>query len=134
MRVLGYALAVKQASSGIAAAKAAYAPTVAAGFSQALSVARDSATGKLGTSYPGSVSLTASLSLDLWNTRNAVASADVAAAQAGLSASQGETDLGRSIVQALYEWVSSAASISSRTSSNLPQATIQERQAGAPWK
>jgi outer membrane protein len=108
------ALSIRQAESGVAAAKSAYAPTVAAGFSQALSVAQDSATGKLGQAgYPGSLSLTASLSLDLWNTRNAVDSAKVAAAQAGLSASQGEADLELELVQALYQWISSAASISS---------------------
>jgi outer membrane protein len=110
----GYALALRQASSGVAVAKAAYAPTVAAGFSQGLSLAQDSVTGKLGpTAYPGSVSLTASMSLDLWNTRNAVESAQVASAEASLSASQGEADLELGIVQALYEWVSSAASIGS---------------------
>jgi outer membrane protein len=107
------ALAIRQAQSAIAIAKAAYLPTVAAGFSQSLSVAQDSLTGKLGSSYPGSVSLTASMSLDLWNAKNAVDSANVAAAQASLGATQGETDLELGVVQALYEWVSSAASISS---------------------
>jgi len=98
----------------VAVAKAAYAPPLAAGFSQGLSLAQDSVTGKFGpTAYPGSVSLSASISLDLWNAKNAVDSANVAAAQATLSANQGEADLELGIVQALYEWVSSAASISS---------------------
>jgi len=102
-----YALAVRQASSGVAVAKAAYAPTLAAGFSQGLSLAQDSVTGKFGpTAYPGSVSLSASISLDLWNAKNAVDSANVAAAQATLSANQGEADLELGIVQAS---ISSAA-------------------------
>jgi adhesin transport system outer membrane protein len=109
----GYALSIRQASSGVAIAKAAFAPTVAAGFSQGLSLAQDPITGKLGQTYPGSVSLTASMSLDLWNTKNALASAEVASAEASLSAGQGETDLELGVVQALYEWISSAASIGS---------------------
>jgi outer membrane protein TolC len=95
----GYALSVQQAKSGVAIAKAAYMPTVSAGFSQGLAVTENTTSGKIGSTWPGSVSLTASMSLDLWNTRNAIDSANVAAAQASLSATQGETDLELGIVQ-----------------------------------
>ena len=54
------------------------------------------------------------MSLDLWNTKNAVDSAFVVAAQADLDASQGETDLELGLVQALYEWISSAGAISGK--------------------
>ena len=107
------ALSREQARLGVAIAKKAYLPTVAAGFSQGLSYSQGVANGPYQAAYPGSVSLTASMSLDLWNTKNAVDSAAVASAQADMSASQGETDLGLSLIQALYEWISSAGSIGS---------------------
>lgn len=102
------ALAGRQAELAVAIAKKAYLPTVSAGLSQGLSYGSAS-----GLSYPGSVSLTASMSLDLWTTKNAIDSASVASAQAGLTANQGETDLDLGVVQALYEWISSAGSIGS---------------------
>jgi outer membrane protein TolC len=89
-------------------AKKAYLPTVAAGFSQGLSLGNSS-----GLTIPGSISLTASLSLDLWNTKNSIDAASVAAAQADLNGSQGDSDLELSVVQALYAWLSSASAISS---------------------
>lgn len=106
----GYALSSQQAKLAVTIAKEAYLPTLAAGVSQSLSYGDVS-----GYSYPGSVSLTASMSLDLWNTKNAVDSAFVVAAQADLDASQGETDLELGLVQALYEWISSAGAIGSST-------------------
>jgi outer membrane protein TolC len=53
------------------------------------------------------------MSLDLWNTKNAIDSADVALAQANLSGNQAETDLELGVVQGLYAWISSAGSIGS---------------------
>jgi outer membrane protein len=104
----GYALSSRQAKLAEAVASKAYVPTVAAGFSQGLVYGSASS-----PSFPGSVSLTASMSLDLWSAKNAVDSASVASAQAIMGASQGETDLELNLVQALYEWISSAGSISS---------------------
>jgi outer membrane protein TolC len=107
------ALASQQARIAVSIAKTAYLPSVAAGFSQGLAYSQNALTGQYGSTYPGSVSLTASMSLDFWNTKNAVDSAAVASTQAELSVDQGETDLELGVVQALYEWISSASSISS---------------------
>jgi outer membrane protein len=104
----GYALASGQALQAVAAAKAAYLPTVAAGFSQGFSYGASSGYGD-----SGSLSVTASLSLDLWNTKNEVASATVAARQAELDASAGKTSLELSVTQAVYEWLASARAVSS---------------------
>jgi outer membrane protein len=101
-------LAKDQAKLAIAIAKKSYLPTVAAGLSETLSYGSDS-----GLSPTGSISLTASMSLDLWNTKNSVDSASVAAAQADMDESQGKTDLDLDLVQALYEWLSSAGSVRS---------------------
>jgi outer membrane protein len=106
-------LTSQQARLSVAIAKKAYLPTVAAGFSQGLAYSQSSVTNQYGTTYPGSISLTATMNLDLWSTKNAVDSAAVASAQAELGADQGVTDLELSVVQALYEWISSASSISS---------------------
>jgi outer membrane protein len=108
----GYSLSSRQAQLAEAVARKSYMPTVAAGFSQGFSqgLGHGSASSP---SFPGSVSLTASMSLDPWSAKNAVDSASVASARAILGASQGETDLELSLVQALYEWISSAGSIGS---------------------
>jgi outer membrane protein len=104
----GYALSSQQAKMDVEIAQKSYLPTVAAGFSQGLSIGNGS-----GLTTPGSISLTASLSLDLWNTRNSVEAASIAAAQADLNGNQGDRDLELSAAQALYEWLSSASAISS---------------------
>jgi outer membrane protein len=103
----GYALASGQARAAVAAARAAYLPTVAAGFSQGFSRAAS------GSSSSGSLSVTASLSLDLWVTKNAVDSAKVAAEQADLDGSEGTRDLELSAAQGVYEWVASARAVGS---------------------
>jgi outer membrane protein TolC len=90
----------------VTAAKAAYLPTVAAGFSHGLSY-----TAASGGTSSGSLSLTASLSLDLWNTKNAVDSARVAAAQAELDGNEGMRSLELSMEQATFEWLGSAQSV-----------------------
>jgi len=105
-----YALSSEQARLAVDIARTLYLPTIAAGFSQSLGYQHDS-----GLSTTGSVSLMASLSLDLWNTRNAVDAAAVVAKQADYSGSQGKTDLLLSVVQALYQWLGSAGSITSAT-------------------
>jgi outer membrane protein len=105
----GLALANGEAKAAVASAKAAYLPTVAAGFSQGLSY--EGGTGRL--SSAGSLSVTASLSLDLWNSKNAVASATVAAEQAELDGSEGTRTLELSVAQAVYEWLASARAVNS---------------------
>ncbi len=107
-----FALSREQAKLAVAIAGKTYLPTVAAGFTQGFSqgICYGSASA---ASFPGSVSLTATVSLDPWYARNAVESATVASEQADLGASQGETDLELSLIQALYEWISSAGSIGS---------------------
>jgi len=104
----GYDLDVQQARLAIDIAEKAYLPSVAAGFAQSLSYGQAG-----GLASSGSISLTASMSLDFWTSRNAVDSASVAAAQAGLAGSQGRTDLELGIAQALYDWLGSAGSIRS---------------------
>ena len=102
-----YDLASAQARQALAAAKAAYLPSLQAGISQSFSY------GSSELSQTGSLSLTASLSLDFWNTRNAVQSASVAASQAELDGSDGLTTLELDVSQAVYEWLSSARSLGS---------------------
>ena len=101
-------LSGEQAKMAVAIARKSYVPTVAAGFSQGLSY---SAT--VGPGYPGSISLSASMSVDPWNKKNAIDAASVAMAQADLAGNQGETDLVLNVAQALYGWLASAGSIRS---------------------
>lgn len=103
-----YALASGQARAAILAAKASYLPSLTAGISQDYAYSKSS-----GLVSSGSVSLTASLSLDLWNTKNAVDSAKVAAEQAELDGSEGLRSLELSVVQAVYEWLASARAVGS---------------------
>ncbi len=106
--ISGYSLASQQARLAVDIAKKGYLPTVQAGLSQNFAYGNVS-----GFDSGASVSLTASMSLDLWTIKNDVDSAAVAAAQADTDVSQGATDLELAVTQALYEWISSAASISS---------------------
>jgi outer membrane protein len=103
-----YALSNGEAGLAIDMAKKALLPSLAAGFSQNLAYAASP-----GLTTVGSVSITASMSLDLWVAKNAIDSASLAEAQARLSGDQGQTDLELGLVQALYEWLASAASIGS---------------------
>jgi outer membrane protein TolC len=108
--IKGYALASGQAQAAVSAAKAAYLPSVAAGFAQNLSYGAGSS-----LSSSGSISLTASLSLDMWNTKNAVDSAAVAAEEADLDGTEGLRSLDLSVVQSVYEWLASARAVASST-------------------
>jgi len=104
----GYALSGESARHAVAAAAAAYLPTIAAGFSHGYTNTKAE-----GVTTSGSVSLTATLSLDLWNTKNSVDAAEVAARQAELDAAEGQRSIGLSVAQAVYEWLSSARAVSS---------------------
>jgi len=104
----GYALSIEQAKLAVDIARKLYLPTVSAGLSQSLAYQQSP-----GLSTTGSLSLSASLSLDLWSTKTAIDSAAVAASQADYAGRQGETDYLLSVVQALYQWLGSAGSIGS---------------------
>lgn len=103
-----YALAASQARMSLDAAKSAYLPSVSAGVSQSFAAA---AGGQ--ASATGSLSLSASMSLDLWTTKNAVDQAKAAVKAAELDAADGGTSLELDVSQAAYEWVASALAISS---------------------
>jgi Outer membrane protein len=103
-----YALAARQARLAVEIAKKAYLPTVTAGLSQGLGAYGASSGLSLGST---SLSIGASMSLDLWNTKNAVDSAQVAAKQSELEASDGQASLELDLDQAVYEWIASAGAI-----------------------
>lgn len=101
-----YALAVQEAELSVGMARKAYQPTVSLGLSPALAYSNPST-----IDASGSVSLTATMSLDFWTLKNGVDSAQVASASAKTDAQQGESDLDLQVAQALYAWVASASSI-----------------------
>ena len=109
----GFAISSQESRLDVAIAKKAGLPTVSAGLSQAVAFQSANSLSSPAWAFPLSVSLSASMSLDLWTIKNNIDSASVAASQADLAASQGETDLELSLVQALYEWIASAGSIPS---------------------
>jgi len=110
----GYSLALSQAELGLQIARAAYLPSVSLGLSGGLSYSlAGSGSAARALSLPGSLSLTARMDLDYWTLNNGMAAARITAAQADADVKQGESDLDLQVLQALYEWVSSAASIGS---------------------
>ncbi len=105
----GYALAARKATIAVEVAKSAYLPSVSAGLSQGLSY--DATRGfSVGS---GSVSLSATMSLDLWSTSTGVHSAQVAAALAALEGSAGSESLALDIDVAVNGLLSAAQSIAS---------------------
>jgi outer membrane protein len=105
----GYALALEQAKLSERAAMAGFLPTVSASLSQGLGW--DAGSGlSIGA---GSVSVTASMKLDLWATSNAVSAASTAAAGAALSAGDGARSLALDIEVAVNELLGAVRSISS---------------------
>jgi len=102
-----YALASGQAAMSLEAAKSAYFPSVSAGLSQSLTL------NPSGLGPTSSLSLSASLSLDLWTTKNAVDQAQIAVKEAALDAEDGSSTLELDMSQAVYEWLSSARAIPS---------------------
>ncbi len=105
----GTALAGQRAKLAVALAKAAYLPTLSAGLSQSVDYGASSGIA-LGQ---GSVTLTATLSLDLWNTKNAVETAKVAASSAALDAGESARTSRLDIEVAVNELLASVRSISS---------------------
>ena len=105
----GYALAASKATIAVDAARSAYSPTVSAGLSQSL--AYDAGSGlSVGA---GSVSLTATMSLDLWVAANGVESAELAARSARIDADQGARDVALDLEVALNGLLSSARAVAS---------------------
>lgn len=105
----GYALAARKATIAVDVARSAYLPTLSLGASQGLSYGPDDGL-SLGS---GSVSLTGTLSLDLWVTANSVASARNAADRAALDGAEGSRSLRLEIDVAVNDLLSAARSISS---------------------
>jgi len=102
-----YALSASQARMNLAAAKSAYLPTIAASAAQSFA---DKSAGL----YPsGSITMSASLSLDFWLTKNAVEQAEVAMREEELNAGDQTVALDLEVSQAVYNWISSALVIPS---------------------
>jgi outer membrane protein len=104
----GQALSIGQAREAIAAARAAFLPTLSAGLSQGYSASKAT-----GSSSAGSISLTASIDLDLWVAKNAVDAAKVARLQAELDGDEAERSLELDVAQAVYEWIAAARAVGS---------------------
>lgn len=86
-------------------AKAGYLPSITAAFSSGLSLAES------GTSYSGSLSVTASVPLDLWSTALAVKEKALAADSSALDLEEGRRSLELELTQAAYTWASASRSI-----------------------
>ena len=102
-----YALATREANMALAAMKTAYLPSVSAGLTQSFALA---STGLTPTS---SLSLSATMSLDFWTTKNSVDQAAAAVKEAELDCSDQDSTLELDVNQAVYEWLSSARAIPS---------------------
>lgn len=104
-----YSLAAEKARISEKAARAGYAPTVAASLSHAMSW--ESASGlSLGA---GSVSLTASFDLDVWKMANDVATASLAASGAAIDGTEAARVLALDIEVAVNELLGAARAIAS---------------------
>jgi len=102
-----YALATREASMALAAAKSAYLPSVSAGLTQNFALA------STGFTPTGSLSLSATLSLDFWTTKNSVDQAAIAVKEAELDCSDQDSTLDLDVRQAAYEWIASGLAIPS---------------------
>jgi outer membrane protein TolC len=103
----GYALAARKATIAVDVARSGYLPSVSAGLSQG--VGYESTRGfSVGA---GSLSLTATMSLDLWSTSTSIKSAEVAAAVAALEESAGAESLVLELDVAVNGLLSAAQSI-----------------------
>ena len=100
-----YALVAREASMALVAAKSAYLPTIAA------SAAQDFALDSTGLKPTGSLSLSATLSLDFWTTKNSVDQAEAALQSAKLDTIDQGSTLDLDVSQAAYEWIASAVAI-----------------------
>jgi outer membrane protein len=106
-----YALAARKAGLSEAAARAGYLPTVAASLSHAVNW--ENASGL--TLGAGSVSLTATVNLDVWKSANSVASAKLAATGASIDEADAARVLALDIEVAVNELLGAARAIGSST-------------------
>lgn len=104
------AIAVAQAESEIAAARAAYLPTVSAAWSHEASY---TAAGGIDLASGGGFSLAVSIPLDVWVTKNAVETKTAEAQKTALSKDIDADNLSLEIQGAVYELISAARSVSS---------------------
>ncbi|MBN2875737.1 MAG: TolC family protein, partial [Spirochaetales bacterium] len=104
-----YALASRKASLAIDAARAGYAPVVSAGLSHAMGWDAERGV-SLGT---GSISLTASMNLDLWVTDNAVSQASLQAVTADVDAKETARVVALEIEMAVNELFGAARAMES---------------------
>jgi outer membrane protein TolC len=102
-----YAFATREADMTLAAAKSAYLPSVSAGVTQNFALA------STGLSPTGSLSLSATMSLDFWTTKNSVDQAVAAVKEAELDSSDQDSTLDLDVTQAAYEWIASGLAIPS---------------------
>ncbi|OHD20885.1 MAG: hypothetical protein A2Y38_06455 [Spirochaetes bacterium GWB1_59_5] len=105
----GYALAARKATIAVDVARSGYAPSVSAGLSQGIAygLANGFSVGA------GSLTLSATMSLDLWSTATGVRSAETAAAITALEGSAGAESLILDIDVAVNGLLSAAQSITS---------------------
>jgi outer membrane protein TolC len=98
-------LASQQSARRVDLARAGNLPTVAASMAGGLSYTSGAGT------LSGSVTVSASISLDPWNTRAAVESESIAARQASLGLEEARRTLSLSVEQTVFDAVSSAQSV-----------------------
>jgi outer membrane protein len=104
-----YSLASQRAKKQVELASTGYLPTLGASFSHSFGVG----TGQALDPGNGSLSLSASIPLDLWKTKAGVQSAQIVAKQADLEADDSVQSLRLEIQSAVYDCLSSARSASS---------------------
>jgi outer membrane protein TolC len=103
-------LVLEQAQKSVDAAKAAYLPSVSAAWSHS---AAYSASSGLDLASEGSLSLTVSIPLDQYATKNTVQGKTIVAAQASLSKESAVEDLRLEIMSDVYDLTSAVRSVSS---------------------
>ena len=98
--------ASSEAELGVKAAKAAYLPSISATMSNKLSLA-----GSAAPDFAGSISVAASVPLDIWNTGSAVQAKLLSAESAAEDATEAKRALELEIRSELYTWVTEAESV-----------------------
>ncbi len=117
-------LAVQQAELDVQSAKSAYWPSISASWSDSLNVTQGGNTTTNSTS--GSLQLTATLPLDLWNVSAETGKKKSAQASAALDLAEQRRNLLLDIRSAVYTWISSARSIlSSKTALEYAQSNYE---------
>lgn len=100
-------LAVDSAKAKVSSAQVGYLPTVSAGFSHSLSLAASSGL----EPASGSLSVTASIPLDLWNTAASVDAAKIAVKKASLTDEENRRGFDLDVDTAVYDCIAQARSV-----------------------